>query len=43
MAKATEALMAEWMEMFGEPPVVADAELMTALLAEQSEIREADR
>jgi len=43
MAAATEALMAEWMDRFGEPPAVADAELMTALLAEQGEHQEAER
>lgn len=34
MADAVEALVALWIETFGEPPVVADAELMAALLAE---------
>lgn len=31
------ALMAKWLDVFGEPPVLADAELMAALLAERSE------
>lgn len=42
MRTATDALMAEWIDAFGEPPAVADAELMTALLAEQVERQEAE-
>ncbi len=34
MPTETERLIDEWIVRFGEPPVLADAELMRALLAE---------
>ena len=34
MTATTEQLIDEWIGRFGEPPILADAELMRALLAE---------
>ena len=40
LTDTVEALVAEWIRTFGEPPVVADVELMTALLAEHHRVLE---